>query len=92
MNILNDKDLKTVDINENYKSIEKEELEKIIKKLDIKKACGEDNITNKMFKLTFNGTKKFLLKLFNSSLYHGYYPKVFKKSQITMLLHKPEKT
>ena len=92
MNILNDKDLKTVDINENYKSIEKEELENIIKKLDIKKACGEDNITNKMFKLTFNGTKKFLLKLFNSSLYHGYYPKVFKKSQITMLLHKPEKT
>ena len=47
-------------------------------------------ITNKGIKLTFNGTKEFLLKLFNSSLYHGYHPKVFKKSQITML-HKPGK-
>ena len=82
MNILNDKDPKTADLNENRKNMEKEELVNIIKKLDIKKACGEDKITNKMIKLTFNGTQKFLLKLFNSSLYHGYYPKIFKKSQV----------
>ena len=79
MNILNDNDLETIDINENHKNIEKEELENILKKLDVKKARGEDKITNKMIKLTFNGIKEFVLKLFNSSLYHGYYPKVFKK-------------
>ena len=38
----------------------------------------------------YDSTKDFIFKLFNSSLYHGYYPKVFKKSQITML-HKPGK-
>ena len=45
MNILNDNDLETIDINESHNNIEKEELENIIKKLDIKKACGEDKIT-----------------------------------------------
>ena len=79
MNILNDNDLETIDINENHKNIEKEELKNILKKLNVKKARGEDKITNKMIKLTFNGIKEFVLKLFNSSLYHGYYPKVFKK-------------
>lgn len=59
--LLNDKDFKTTDVNENHKNIEKEELENIIKKLDIKKTCGEDKITSKMIKLTFNGTRKFLL-------------------------------
>ena len=61
MNILNDNE--TININENHKNIEKEELENIIKKLDVKKACGEDKITNKMIKLTCNGTKEFLLVL-----------------------------
>ena len=74
MNILNDNDLEMIGINENHKNIKKEELENIIKKLDVKKECGEDKTTNKMIKLTFNGTKQFLLKLLNRSLYHGYYP------------------
>ena len=74
MNILNDNDLEMIGINENHKNIKKEELENIIKKLDVEKECGEDKTTNKMIKLTFNGTKQFLLKLFNRSLYHGYYP------------------
>ena len=37
MNLLNDKDLKTIDRNKNHKNKEKEESENIIKKLDIKK-------------------------------------------------------
>ena len=40
--------------------------------------------------MTYSGTQNFLLKLFNNSFYHGDYPKVFKKSQITRL-HKPGK-
>ena len=40
MNILNDKDLKIKDISESHKNIDKEDLENIIKKQDIKKACG----------------------------------------------------
>lgn len=63
---------------------------KTIKKLHINKACGVDKITNKIIKLTFTGIKKILSKLFNGFLYHGYYSKVFKKSQIYML-HKPGK-
>ena len=90
MDILKDNDLETIKVNENHKDINIEELTSIVKKLNIKKACGEDKITNKLIKLTYDSTKDFIIKLFNSSLYHGYYPKVFKKSQITML-HKPGK-
>ena len=90
MDILNDNDLETIELNENHKDIKIEGLTNIVIKLDINNACGEDKTTNKVNKLTYNGTKVFLLKLVNSSLYHGYYPKVFKKSLITML-HKPEK-
>ena len=71
MDILNDKDLETIELNENHKDIKIEELTNIVNKLDIKKVCGEDKITNKVIKLTYNDTKDFLLKLFNSSLYHG---------------------
>ena len=90
MDILKDNDLETIKVNENHKDIKIDELASTVKKLDIKKACGEDKITNKLIKLTYDSTKDFILKLFNSSLYHRYYPKVFKKSQITML-HKPGK-
>ena len=90
MDILKDNDLETIKVNENHKNIKIDELASTVKKLDIKKACGEDKITNKLIKLTYDSTKDFILKLFNSSLYHRYYPKVFKKSQITML-HKPGK-
>ena len=58
MNILNDDDLEAIIyIYENHKNIEKEELENMIKKLDVKKVNEEDKITNKMIKLTFNETK-----------------------------------
>ena len=90
MDILNDNDFGMIELNENRKDIKTEELTNIINKLDIEKACGEDKITNKLIKVTYNSTKDFLFKLFNTSFYHGYYPKVFKKSQITML-HKPGK-
>ena len=88
--ILNDNDLETIKLNENHKDINIEELTIIVQKLDIKKACGEDKITNKLIMLIYGGTKDFIFKLFNSSLYHRYYPKVLKKSQITML-HKSGK-
>ena len=71
MDILNDNNLETIELNENHKDIKVEEITNIINKLDIKKACGEDKITTKLVKLTYNSTKDFLLKLFNSSLYHG---------------------
>ena len=57
IDILNDNDLETIDLNENHKNIGIEELTNIVTKLDIKKVCGEDKITNKLIKLTYNGTK-----------------------------------
>ena len=50
MDILKDKDLDTIKVNENHKDIKIDELTNIMKKLDIKKACGEDKITNKLIK------------------------------------------
>ena len=82
IDILNGNDLETIDLSENHKNIGIEELTNIITKLDIKKVCGEYKITNKLIKLTYNGTKDFRFKLFNSSLYHWHYPKVFKKITI----------
>ena len=72
IDISNDNDLETIELNENHKDIKIEELTNTINKSDIKKACGEDKITNKLIKLTYSSTKDFLLKLFNSFLYHGY--------------------
>ena len=43
-----------------------------------------------MIKLIFNETIEFILKLFNSFLYHEYYPEVFKNSQI-LTICKPGK-
>ena len=64
MDILNDNDLEMIELNQNHKDIKIEELTNIINELDIKKACGEDKITNKLIKLTYNSTKDFLFKLF----------------------------
>ena len=68
-----------IKFNENHKDIKIEEFKNLVNKLDIKKACGEDKVTSKLIKLTYDSTKDFILKLFNSSLYHGYHPMVFKK-------------
>ena len=57
MDILNDNDLETIDLNKNHKNIGIEELTNIINKLDIKKGFGEDKITNKFIQLTYNGPK-----------------------------------
>ena len=62
MDFLNDKDLDIAATNESHKNIEKEELEKTINRLDVKKACREDNITDQIIKPTYNGIKSFLLK------------------------------
>ena len=64
MDILNDNDLEMIELNQNHKDIKIEELTNIINELDIKKACGEDKIANKLIKLTYNSTKDFLFKLF----------------------------
>ena len=74
MDILNDNDFEMIELTEIHKDIKIEELTNIINESDIKKACGEDKITNKIIKLTHNSTKDVLFKLFNSSLYRGYYP------------------
>ena len=39
MDILNEKDLDIAAINESHKNIEKEELKKIIYKVDVRRAC-----------------------------------------------------
>lgn len=57
--ILTDKDLDIAATYKSHNNIDKEELEKIINKLDIKMACKKDKITNKIITLTYNDTKSF---------------------------------
>ena len=59
MNILNYNYLETINMNEKHKNLEKEELENIIKKLNVKKAWGEGKITNKIIKLLMEQKNSF---------------------------------
>ena len=64
MEILKDEDLDTIKVNENHKDIKIDELTSIVKKLDIKKACGEDKITNKHMIALKNLSLNCLIVLF----------------------------
>ena len=76
---------------ENFEEFIKDnEIEKIIKKLDIKKAPGIDNINNKFIRHLTSTLSPFLKYFFNLCLNYGIYPLAFKIAKMIML-HKPGK-
>ena len=64
--------------NERLKSTNAEELDRLINKLNNKKAPGPDNITNKLIKIIYANDKEFIIKLFNKILEKGKIPNSWK--------------
>ena len=61
------------------------EILEVILAQDEKKACGYDEINNKIIKKTSNVIAPFLETLFNSCMKQGIYPECFKLAQVTPL-------
>ncbi|GBN88314.1 putative RNA-directed DNA polymerase from transposon X-element [Araneus ventricosus] len=76
--------------NDNINSIQPSEFIKIIKKLNIKKACGRDGITNKMIK-NIPCTMVFALtEIINNIFNFNYFPNAWKTAVVVPIL-KPGK-
>ncbi|GBO36948.1 hypothetical protein AVEN_211187-1 [Araneus ventricosus] len=76
--------------NDNINSIQPSEVIKIIKKLNIKKACGSDGITNKMIK-NIPCTMVFALtEIINNIFNFNYFPNAWKTAVVVPIL-KPGK-
>jgi hypothetical protein len=65
-------------------------LEKELKKLLNKKALGLDRIANKVLKEVYKELAPYLIEVFTTVVYLGYYFKI-KKSITTVALHKDSK-
>ena len=61
------------------------EISKLILKLDVKKSCGYDSISNKILKATCNVIVPYITKLFNSCIQEGVFPNCFKTAQVIPL-------
>ncbi|GBN54312.1 RNA-directed DNA polymerase from mobile element jockey [Araneus ventricosus] len=72
--------------NDNINSIQPSEVIKIIKKLNIKKACGRDGITNKMIK-NIPCTMVFALtEIINNIFNFNYFPNAWKTAVVVPIL------
>ena len=60
-----------------------EEVRKILLGLNIYKASGYDNISNRILKWTANSIANPLSNLFNQSFSHGIYPDIWKKANVS---------
>ena len=77
--------LKTSNVEEIENEITMTEIGKYIDNLDIKKACGDDKITNKLIKFLRPSLVIILKDLFNMSFKYGYIPKNWKTAIVTMI-------
>ena len=73
-------------------SITENEVQDIIKTLDINKACGSDSISHRMLKNTCLSISKPLSILFNRSISEGIYPDIWKIANVTPLFKKGDKS
>ncbi len=67
------------------------EITEHIKKLKIKKACGQDNISNEMLKLSSPYIIQALANLFNLILSSGDFPETWAEGLITPIYKKGDK-
>ena len=70
----------------------KSEILDIILSQDAKKACGYDEINNKIIKRTSDVVSPFLEILFNACIKQGIFPDCFKLAQVTPLFKGGDKT
>ena len=71
--------------------ITEEEVNKALTSLDISKANGSDNISNRLLKNTASSIAKPLSKLFNASLNLGIFPSSWKDANVTPVFKKNDK-
>ena len=71
--------------------ISEEEVKKSLSSLNVSKANGCDNISNKLLKNTASSISKPLAKLFNYSLASGKFPSVWKYANVTPVFKKNDK-
>ena len=61
------------------------EIIKLISNLELRKACGFDNISNRMLKATSHVIAPFLVQLFNNCMSKGIFPDLYKKAHVIPL-------
>ena len=71
--------------NKNKDLFDLNDLDVVIKKLNIKSACGEDKIHNLMLKNTTQDFRKIILNLINASVTQSKIPQKWKNSLISMI-------
>ena len=59
-------------------------------RVNIRKACGPDNITNKLIRYLLPTLHLILMRLYNICAFHGYHPIAWKEAW-AMMIHKPNK-
>lgn len=69
-----------------------EEINKLISDLDDDKACGPDNVTNKMLKLLSPDISHILAPIFNKIIDSGHFPKIWKNGIVSVIYKKDIKT
>ena len=62
-----------------------------IKSLNISKANGYDNISNKLLKMTVNSISRPIANLFNKSLSNGVFPTIWKKANVSPIFKQNDK-
>ena len=71
--------------------ISEEEVRKILQNLNVSKANGADNISNRLLKMTATQIAKPLSKLFKESLFQGKFPSMWKEANVTPVFKKNDK-
>ena len=83
---------KRVERNMSFSDTDCREILDIVLSQDDKKACGYDEINNKIIKKTANIAAPFIKLLFNASMKQGEFPDCFKLAQVTPLFKGGEKS
>ena len=66
------------------------EVTDILRKVNTRKACGPDHITNKIIRYLIPTLHIILQDLLNISVFHGYHPRAWKRAW-ALMAHKPSK-
>ena len=61
------------------------EILKLISELELRKACGFDNISNRMLKATSHVIAPYIMRLYNNCMSQGIFPDTYKKAQVIPL-------
>ena len=67
-----------------------DEVTDILGKVNTRKACGPDHITNKIIRYLLHSLHIIIQDLINTCVFHGYHPRAWKRVW-ALMIHKPSK-